>query len=77
MSLSKSLIHFLAKADPNLASVVSQQFAIPKTINLGKYLGILTTHGRGTFNTYKFILDKVYSRLECWKNKYLSYVGLL
>lgn len=42
---------------------ISATLGISLTNNLGKYLGILSIHGRVTVNSFKYILDKVYNRL--------------
>lgn len=48
---------------------------MPWTNNLEKYLDVPTIYGKVTQNTFKFILDKVYSLLASWKAKYLFLAG--
>lgn len=61
---------FMAYISANVKFEVAR--GIPLTNNLGKYIGMPTIHGRVTQNTFKFILDKVYSRLLGCKAKFLS-----
>ena len=42
---------------------------------MGRYLGVPSIHGRVTRNMYNDIVERVSSRLEGWKSKYLSLAG--
>lgn len=75
VSLGKSLLCVSANVKPNFTQILSNSLGISLTNNLGKYLRSPTIHGRVTQNTYKFILDKVYSKLARWKAKYVSLAG--
>ncbi|XVE58246.1 hypothetical protein DITRI_Ditri04bG0154800 [Diplodiscus trichospermus] len=48
---------------------------IPLTIDLGRYLGVPSIHGQINVDSLATILDRVNSRLEGWKTKYLSLAG--
>ena len=48
---------------------------IPIATNLGKYLGTPSIDGRVKVETYQQILDRMQSKLEKLKTKYLSLIG--
>ncbi|XP_019152396.1 PREDICTED: uncharacterized protein LOC109149189 [Ipomoea nil] len=48
---------------------------IPATDDLGRYLGVPSLHGRITKEHYRSILDRVQSKLEGWKTRFLSLAG--
>ena len=45
------------------------------TQDIGKYLGFPLRHREVACNPYKFIVEKVMSKLAGWKAKYLSFPG--
>lgn len=75
VSLCKSMVYVSSNVKSDLAKAISQNLGMLLTNNLEKYLGMSTIHVRITHNTFKFIFDKVYSRLAGWKAKYLSLAG--
>lgn len=66
------MVHVFANVKQKAANDISETFGIPLTQNLGKYLGMPSIHGRVIANTFKYLLDKVHSRLAGWKTKFLS-----
>ncbi|GKV52575.1 hypothetical protein SLEP1_g59152 [Rubroshorea leprosula] len=75
LNLNKSKL-FLS---PNIQSVVANSFSakcnIPLSANLGKYLGVPILHKRKTGSDYRFILEKIQSKLAGWKKSLLSLAG--
>lgn len=43
--------------------------------DLSKYLGVLVAKGRSKRATYGLVLDKINTRLTCWKSKLLNLAG--
>lgn len=48
---------------------------VPEHENLGQYLGLSTAIGRNKQEVFKFVKDRVWSRLNSWKHKALSKSG--
>lgn len=71
VGLNKSLLHLSANVHDQKAKEISDCLGIKHTSDLGRYLGIPSIHGKVTKNTFKFLLDKVYSSLASWKAKYI------
>lgn len=72
VSLSKPMFHVSSNVKRELSSRISDTIGIQLTSNLGKYLLMPSIHTRVTMSTFKFLLNKVYSRLTGWKPRYLS-----
>ncbi|XP_031132009.1 uncharacterized protein LOC116033406 [Ipomoea triloba] len=75
ISYSKSHVFFSKNTPPGLADDIANQLSIARTGDMGKYLGVLSIHGRVTRGTFKDLLDRVNGRLEGWKAKLLSLAG--
>ncbi|XP_073046080.1 uncharacterized protein [Primulina eburnea] len=75
VNFQKSHILFSRNVSATLANDLSSTSGIPLTTDLGRYLGVPSIHGRVTNNLFKKVLDRVKSRLEGWKTKYLSFAG--
>ena len=61
--------------DNNLAAEISALARINLTTNMGNYLGTPPIHGRTTQDLYQHLIDRITTKLESWKSKYLSFVG--
>ena len=55
-----------------VAEEISNISGIPISYNLGKYLGVSSIHGRMEPTLNQNILDRMGSKLEGWKTRYLS-----
>ncbi|XP_075508178.1 uncharacterized protein LOC142545090 [Primulina tabacum] len=75
VNFHKSQIFVSKNVDDMVANSLSTASGIPLTDDLGKYLGVSSIHGRANNNLYKQVLDRIKSRLEGWKTKYLSFAG--
>ena len=64
-----------SNVDMCIAKELSSFSGIPLTNDMGRYLGVPSIHGRVTGNMYSSIIERVFSRLEGWKSKYLSLAG--
>lgn len=40
-----------------------------------KYLGLPSIVGRSRYNTFKSIKDRIWKKISCWENKFLSLAG--
>ena len=72
VSLQKSCICFSKGVSHNEASTIAHIAGVPITCNMGWYLGTPSIHRRVTTELFQHILDKIQSKLESWKSKYLS-----
>ena len=75
ISLEKSCIYFSPCVSESLKEEVCDKLGIRGTHDIGKYLGFPLRHRGVACNPYKFIVEKVMSKLARWKAKYLSFVG--
>lgn len=75
LSLPKSRVFFSHNTKENLASQLSTELGIERTLNLGMYLGVPLLHSRISKENFCFIVDKVRKRLSSWKSKTLSLAG--
>lgn len=71
VNMEKSHIFVSRNVEEAEANILSSLAGLPLT----KYLGIPYIHGRITNIMYKQVLERVKSRLEGWKTKYLSFAG--
>ncbi|KAK5842706.1 hypothetical protein PVK06_005091 [Gossypium arboreum] len=83
-SLASGLIFNLEKSklfiSPNIhatfASRLSKVCGIPLTDDLGKYLEVPLIHKRASKKMYSYIIDRIMIKLDSWKGKILSLVGM-
>ncbi|CAN0838994.1 hypothetical protein LINGRAHAP2_LOCUS2457 [Linum grandiflorum] len=64
VSREKSRIYFSKNVSHTLASNICQVLGMSKTETLGRYLGIPMIHGRGGVNHYRYILERLDSKLS-------------
>jgi len=72
VSFHKSSIFFSNNTEDNLARIISEEMEIPRTFDLGQYLGMPTLNSRVSRQTFSKISDRVNKRLAGWKSKILS-----
>ena len=75
ISSKKSCIYFSPNVNESLKEEVCDKLGIRETHDIGKYLGFPIRHRGAARNPYKFIVEKVMSKLARWKAKYLSFAG--
>ena len=74
-SLQKSSISFSSAVTPKEARIILNMVGIPSSLNLGKYLGTPSIHGRVTKVLYQPLIDIIATRLSGWKTSFLSFAG--
>lgn len=75
MNLHKSKL-FTSPGVPNgVANMLSRRCGIPRTSDLGLYLGAPMLHGRVTKDSHRFIVDRMERRLASWKQNSLTMAG--
>lgn len=75
VNYEKSSIFFSTGVDENTAVAITKKSCIPRTENLGRYLGVPSMHGRMKNRLFSPIIERVDSALEGWKSKQLSFSG--
>ncbi|CAL1367787.1 unnamed protein product [Linum trigynum] len=75
VSKDKSRVFFSKNTKMHARTNICSRLGIQPTNDLGKYLGVPVIHGRLTKLTYRYILDKIDSKLTAWKARTLSLAG--
>ncbi|XP_028089245.1 uncharacterized protein LOC114289680 [Camellia sinensis] len=75
VSFLKSKVLFSTNLNTEIQDHLALTLQIPKTTNLGKYLGCPIFHNRPNRATYHFLVEKIQSKLSGWKSKLLSNAG--
>lgn len=75
LNLRKSKVYFSNIGGAALKRSITGILGFDQTPNLGKYLGVSLRHGRQTRAEAGALIDKVSSRFEGWKKKFLSTAG--
>ena len=75
ISLEKYRIYFSPNVNESLKKEVCDKLGIWETHDIGKYLEFPLRHKGVARNPYKFMVEKVMSKLAGWKAKYLSFAG--
>ena len=75
INLTKSKGFFTPNVAPHMRQQLCDILRVASTLDLGKYLGFpLRLNGRNA-RDFRFIVEKVQSKLTSWKSKLLSPVG--
>ena len=75
MNFQKSNIFFSKKVLGHEAKEIAQAIGMSSTADLGRYLGAPSIHGRVNTSLYPNLLDRVQTKLDSWKMKFLSLAG--
>jgi len=75
ISASKSRVYFSPNTNELEVERICNVLGMEATANLGKYLGVLTLHGRITRAPYQYVLERIDKRLAGWKTSCLSLAG--
>ncbi|XP_031099664.1 uncharacterized protein LOC116003863 [Ipomoea triloba] len=75
ISLHKSSVFFSKNTNPVVQQCISATLDIPIVVDMGKYLGIPSLHGRLEKETFAGIIERVRGKLAGWKSKSLSFAG--
>jgi len=71
----KSNVYFSRNMDSVVFEEICRILEMPKTEDLGRYLGVPAIHGRVTKSTYQGVITRIDKRLAGWKSKCLSLAG--
>ncbi|MCH95088.1 hypothetical protein A2U01_0016061, partial [Trifolium medium] len=75
INLDKSEMTFCPNIQQGIKAEFQAVIPIQVTDNITKYLGMPTQIGRSKQGVFKFIMDRVWSKLKGWKEKNLSFAG--
>lgn len=75
LNYSKSNVFSTPNVPEQEAVMLSLKLGIPRTTNLGKYLGFKLRHYGSNMNTHSDLLNKAKDKLVGWRNKCLSRAG--
>jgi hypothetical protein len=77
INASKSSIHFSKNTNPTTSENISNIIPYPSNTNTSLYLGLPILIGNSKKRAFQGIIDKVLNRIEGWRAKTLSQVGIL
>ena len=75
MNLSKRKLFTSPGVSIGMSILLSRKSGIPRTDDLGVYLGAPTIHGRITKSTHLHIVERMERKLTAWKRNTLTMVG--
>ncbi|XP_031115795.1 uncharacterized protein LOC116019654 [Ipomoea triloba] len=75
VSFLKSQLFVSPNTANSLADDISRIMSILITKELGKYLGVPSLHGRVNKSTFAAVEERITTKLQGWKTKYLSLAG--
>jgi hypothetical protein len=70
---AKSAVLFSKNTGNNQRSVVCEKLRVLKETMNEKYLGLLVHVGRSVGGTFAYIKDRIWHRIQGWKEKFLSW----
>lgn len=72
INFAKSIIYFSPNIPKGIAKNPSENLGIPRTREMGRYLGHQVVHQERNKKAHEMILQKVRNKLDGWKSKTLS-----
>lgn len=75
INMAKSKIFFAPHTDLSTHNRVVTTLGIDATTNLGTYLGFPLTHHKLNASAFRFVLDKLQTKLNAWEHKFLTLAG--
>ena len=75
MNVTKSRIWFSPNTSRHCKEQVASILGVPTTVHIGIYLGTPIFTTRRTTSSYQYLVDKIKTKIEGWKTKYLTMVG--
>ena len=75
MNLNKSKLFTSPGVSISMSLLLSRTSGIPRTDDLGVYLGAPAIHGRITKSTHLHIVERMERKLAAWKRNTLTMVG--
>lgn len=76
VNYQKSMVYFLENTTPDIQQKIIEENGIPSVMDLGKYMGVQSIHGRLERDYFACIIERVQLKLACWKAKTLSLAGI-
>lgn len=75
LNTKKSIVFFSPNAKAEVREGILKEIGARMILNCEKYLGLPIMVGRSCYNTFRGIKDRVWQRVNNWKNKFLSIAG--
>ncbi|XP_042950197.1 uncharacterized protein LOC122282305 [Carya illinoinensis] len=75
LNLQKSTIFFSSNTPTAVRRQIQREAGVPVCGNYEKYLGLPAMIGRSRYNTFREVKERVWARLNNWKNLFLSQAG--
>ena len=71
----KTNLFFSTNTSPEVKESIQQLLGVPSIRNFEKYLGLPALVGRGKKQSFSYIKERVWKKLQGWKEKLLSQAG--
>ena len=75
INLEKSSVFFSNNTTDTLKQQMLQILGVKEVVKFESYLGLLTLIGRDKYNTFAYLKDRVWKKLQGWKGMLLSKAG--
>ncbi|XP_023905496.2 uncharacterized mitochondrial protein AtMg00310-like [Quercus suber] len=73
--MEKSLVFFSNNTPVGMREWIKAKLAVKEVAKFENYLGLPTLVGRAKYQTFAYLKDRVWKKLQGWKGKLLSKVG--
>ena len=75
INMEKSLIYFSSNTRTEQREWIKNNLGVKEVDRFESYLGLPTLIGRSKYQTFSFLKDRVWKKLQGWKGKLLSIAG--
>ena len=75
INLEKSSVFFSNNTTDTQKQQMLQILGVKEVVKFESYLGLLTLIGRDKYNTFAYLKDRVWKKLQGWKGMLLSKAG--
>ena len=75
INIKKSSIYFSSNTKVEQKEWLKNNFGVKEVDRFESYLGLPTLIGRSKYQTFSFLKDRVWKKLQGWKGKLLSRAG--
>ena len=75
INMEKSSIYFSSNVEEERRQQITELLGVTEVERFESYLGLPTLVGRAKYQTFSFLKDRVWKKIQGWKGKLLSRAG--